>query len=98
MCKGEDCGCGRHHEEQHESRHEHRGTDCGCGRHSEGHHSGGCRCGCHHHEGVGFRRHFIPREEVIARLEEYLKQLQAESKGVEERITELKGKGESQTD
>jgi hypothetical protein len=39
---------------------------------------------------MGFRRRFIPREEIIARLEEYLKQLQAETKGVGERLAELK--------
>jgi hypothetical protein len=44
---------------------------------------------------MGFRRHFIPREEIIVRLEEYLKQLQAEAKGVEEHIVELKAKNES---
>jgi hypothetical protein len=40
---------------------------------------------------MGFgQRHFISKEEVIAGLEEYLTQLQAETKGVEERIAELK--------
>jgi hypothetical protein len=32
----------------------------------------------------------MSKEEVIAGLEEYLKQLQAEAKGVEERIAELR--------
>jgi len=41
--------------------------------------------------GPGFmQRRFISKEEVIAKLEEYLKQLQAEGKGVEERIAELR--------
>ena len=40
-------------------------------------------------------RHFVSREEIAARLEEYLKQLQAEEKAVSERIEELKKKGES---
>ncbi|MFH0768291.1 MAG: hypothetical protein V1932_01830 [Chloroflexota bacterium] len=64
--------------------------DCGCGGHEpHGHH--GCSCGCHqHHGGMGFHRRFVSREEIAARLEEYLKQLQAEAKGVEERISELK--------
>ena len=44
---------------------------------------------------MGFGRRFISREEIIARLEEYLKQLQSEAKGVEEHISELKKKGES---
>ena len=43
-----------------------------------------------------FHRHFISCEDIITRLEEYLKQLQAEAKGVEERIAEMKKKGESQ--
>ena len=102
----EDCGCGGHgkpHGERYEERQEGPGEDCGCGGHGHHgmyggrHHHGGCRCGCHQqHEGMGFRRHFIPREEIIARLEEYLKQLQAEAKGVEERIAELRKKDESQ--
>ena len=40
-------------------------------------------------------RRFVSREEVTARLEEYLKQLQTEEKAVSERIEELKKKGES---
>jgi len=105
MYREEDCGCGghgRHHGEQNENRQEGRGGDCGCGGyghhgiHREWHHHGDCGCRGHNHEGMGFRRHFIPREEIIARLEEYLKQLQAEAKGVEERITELKKEEKSQ--
>lgn len=100
MHREENCGCnehGRYHGAQHEGRQENHGEDCGCGGHGhhgmygEGHHHGGCGCGCHqHHGGTGFHRRFIPREEIIARLEEYLKQLQAEAKGVEERLAELK--------
>ncbi len=37
-----------------------------------------------------FGRRFPTREERIAWLEEYLKELQAEAKAVEERIAELK--------
>jgi len=104
MYKEEDCGCeqhGRHHGEQSEGRSEGHGGDCGCGEHEHygmhrmWHHDG-CRCGCHHPGGMGFHRHFIPREEIIAKLEEYLKQLQAEAKGVEERIAEMRKTGESQ--
>ena len=36
------------------------------------------------------QRRFISKEEVIAKLEEYLNQIQAEAKGVEERLAELK--------
>ncbi len=43
----------------------------------------------HHHRGHGMRR-FFTREEKIAHLEEYLKQLQAEIQGVEECLAELR--------
>jgi len=48
--------------------------------------------GSHPRHGHPFltRRRFFTKEEVIAQLEEYLKRLQAEAKGVEERIAELK--------
>lgn len=42
---------------------------------------------------LGLRR-FPAREEIVAQLEEYLRHLQAEAKGVEERIAELR-KGET---
>jgi len=66
------------------------------------HHSGHCHCGCHYgggmHHGSHFgsfgHRRFTSKEEVIAHLEEYLKQLKAEATGVEEHIAELK-KGSS---
>ncbi len=54
---------------------------------------GGCQCGCGGHHsgfGMGFGRHFISKDEIISHLEEYLNQLKAEMKGVEERIAELK--------
>ena len=66
----------------------------GCGCHSHhGHHDPGG--GSYHHRGCccgsGHRhRHFFTKEEVIIHLEEYLKQLQAEVTGVEERIAELR--------
>ncbi len=40
-------------------------------------------------------RRFTNSEERVARLEAYLKQLQAEEKGVQERIDELKKSGQS---
>ena len=94
---------GHHHGEENIEGQENRG-DCGCGghghqsRHGYGMNRGwrhvGCNCECHrHHGGMGFHRRFISQEEIVARLEEYLKQLQAEAKGVEERIAELKKKG-----
>ena len=69
-------------------------SECGCGHHSHhaperaGHHPWGCCCGL----AYGMRR-FPTREEIIAELEEYLKQLQAEVKGAEERIAEFKKTG-----
>ena len=72
----------------------HNTGGCGCGHHAHhavgqaGHHGGGCCCG----HGYGMRR-FPTREEVLAELDDYLKQLQAEVKGVEERIAELKKAG-----
>lgn len=50
-------------------------------------HQGGC--GCHGHHVSGFRRHFLTVAEKKAHLEEYLKELQAEAKAVEERLKEL---------
>ena len=64
--------------------------ECGCGHQSHhGHHGGGqhqrgCCAG-----GFGHRR-FFTKEETIAQLEEYLAYLKAETKGLEEHITELK--------
>ena len=95
------CGC-EHHGEHFEESHESHEEDCGCGGHgyhgmgSQWHHH--CRCGCHQHHGdMRFHRRFISREEILSNLEEYLKQLLSEAKGVEERITEMKKMGESQT-
>lgn len=66
---------------------EHRG-----GRHRGWHHKGrrhGCGCGCGCGEHAGFGRRFWTREEKRAWLEEYLKDLRAEAKAVEERIAAL---------
>jgi hypothetical protein len=92
MYHGSECGCGQHG--KHHEEHEGHSKDCGCGGHE--HHSmnrchhGNYSCGCHQNEGTGFHRRFVSREEIISKLEDYLKQLHAEAKGVEERITELK--------
>ncbi len=92
MHHDDDCGCGGHGGE---SGGMHYSGGCCCGGHGEGHHicgggmmgrrMGGFGMGM----GMGFRR-FISRDEIISRLEEYLKNLQAEAKGVEERLAELK--------
>ncbi|RLC66523.1 MAG: hypothetical protein DRH97_06300 [Chloroflexi bacterium] len=69
-------------------------SECGCEQHSRQtpqhgmHHQRGCCCGS------GYApRQFPTREEIVEKLEEYLKQLRAEARGVEERIAELKKKG-----
>ena len=64
-------------------------VSCSCERHthisrSVQYHHEGCHCG------HGYPRRFHTREEIIQEMEDYLKQLHAEAKGVEERITELK--------
>jgi hypothetical protein len=65
---------------------------CGHGSYHGHHgHAGGCCCGptaCG--PGFPFGRRFPAREERIAWLEEYLKELQAEAQAVEERIAALK--------
>lgn len=49
------------------------------------HHQRGCCCGRDY-----VPRRFLPKEEIIEELEEYLKQLKAEAKGVQDRIAELR--------
>ena len=76
------CDCGGH--PQH---------GCGCGCHAQS----GCGCGGHSQHGCGcggghpfrFHRWFSTREEEAAALGEYLKDLEAEAKGVRERLTEI---------
>ena len=71
---------------------------CGHGEHHGEHHgSHGCCCGMggFDHDlgfvaGMRFGRRFPTREERIAWLEEYLKELQAEAKAVEQHIADLK--------
>ncbi len=53
------------------------------------HHRHGCECGCGGHGVGGFRRRFATKAERIAELKEYLEDLKAEAKGVEEQIAEL---------
>ena len=60
-----------------------------CGHHEGQAHRDRCAhasCGCGGH----FQRHFATCEERIAKLEQYLLELQAEAKAVEERLAELK--------
>jgi hypothetical protein len=63
----------------------------GCGCEGQRHHGGGEAshgCGCGHP--FGFRRLFPTKEDEAAALEQYLKDLEAEAKGVRERLTELR--------
>lgn len=55
-----------------------------CNHHTEDKKVSGCRCG------GGFKRHFFSREEKIAKLESYLKDLKAEAEAVEAKIRCLK--------
>ena len=67
--------------------------DCGCDHHHGHGRRPECGCGSHgpHHGMPGpFSRRFFSSEERIARLEEYLQELQAETNAVEEQIAELK--------
>ena len=77
---------------------------CNCGQHSKYHGEQRVEiagkhesdCGCHQHHGeMRFHRHFKSREEMIKVLKEYLEQLQAEAKGVEECIVEMEQTKES---
>lgn len=64
--------------------HVHHGySGCCCGEYVWG---GGPEC----QPRMPFGRRFPTREERIARLEEYLKELQSEAKAVEERLAEMK--------
>ena len=69
----------------------HYTNESNCGHHSQHHfgramhHHGDCCCGSGH----GHRR-FFTKEEIVTHLEEYLQQLQAEAKGVEEHINQIR--------
>jgi len=85
------CGC-QHHSEDY---------DCCCGGHGGHHHRGGhsgsrhgghggCCCGGGENP-HGFHRRFGNREERVAELEAYLKELEAEIQGVREALAERHG-------
>ena len=88
------CGQVEHHHGHHgewgchEGRHGAHHEECECGCH-EGRHAGECGC----HEGdleIHFERRFVTKAERLEELETYLKDLQAEAKGVQEKLAELK--------
>jgi hypothetical protein len=79
------CCCGEGHA-QHGcdcGGHSRQGCDCGC--HSQG------RCGCGDGRRYRFHRRFRSRDDEVGELEEYLKDLEAEAKGVRERLAEVRG-------
>lgn len=63
---------------------------CGHGEYHGHHGHGGCCCQPGGFHGHHFHRYFPSREERIARMEEYLKDLQTEVKDVEERLAEMR--------
>ncbi len=82
------CCCCREHSHGHEH-------DCCCERHEhQGHHDHHRPEERHPHEnrreGHRFHRRFSTREERLAEMESYLRDLQAEIKAVEEHIADLK--------
>ncbi len=94
------CGCEPHsYERGHSMAHGHgkwHGHHGYRGRGGMHHGSNRCSCGCHHDGGISqghggmMNRCFTSKEEIIAKLEEYVTQLQAEVKGAKEHIAELK--------
>lgn len=81
------CGCGQHGYRE--------GAGMGYSSRKWGGHHNGCYCchpggGMYHGHGGMIKRHFTSKEEIVAKLEEYLKQLQSEVRGVEEHLAELK--------
>jgi hypothetical protein len=66
---------------------------CGHGEFYGHHGHGGCCCQPGGFPGRPFHRHFPSQEERIARLEEYLKDIHAEAKAVEEHLAEIKAAG-----
>ena len=83
-----DCDCGSEHPSECRCGGHHGwggGSQCCCG--GEGHSQGSC--GGEHP--FGFRRWFSTAEDEATKLEQYLKDLEAEAKGVRERLAELKG-------
>jgi len=106
MHREDNCGCGGHHR----GGMEHGGMPhpgCNCPCHQPGMMGGNPRMDMMGRMGMmsGFGmagmagmapwRHFVSREEIIARLDEYLKQIQMEEEAVQERIETIKKRGES---
>ena len=78
-----------HHQDQEcdcEGKCENEGCNCGEGCCGGGESGGGCSCNGGNH----FRRHYQTKEEQIAELENYLKDLKLEVQAVEEHLTDLR--------
>ena len=69
--------------------HERSAHEEGCGQANEHAAGDGC-CGGHAEDGGRLRRRFRSRDERLAQLEQYRRDLQEELKGVAERIGELR--------
>lgn len=91
----------RHHPHVRAKAHAHSRAEacCCCGEPAPHHGAECCDSGpiahpasecCETGLGVGFHRRFTGRGEVIAKLEAYLTELQAEAKAVQEKLTELR--------
>ncbi len=71
----------------------HQGKECDCEGKCE---NEGCNCGgecgegCSCNGGNHFQRHYQTKEEQIAELENYLKDLKLEVQAVDERLTDLR--------
>jgi hypothetical protein len=81
MSRYEECRHHGQHKHHHGGHHRHHGGACCVGRGEGGPARG------------AFRRRFFSREERIAELEQYLSDLQAEAKGVEEELARLRAAG-----
>ena len=68
------------------------GDDCCCEENEHQRQRAGC-CAHEHGSGQRFHRRFVTKEEHIALLEGYLKDLQTEAKAVEEHIADMKKTG-----
>ena len=92
------CCCGEGHA-QHSSGYGQRSEcHCGCGCHSGRGSGSECCCGggnfhhgCSGEQPLRFQRRFRSRDDEVADLEQYLKDLEAEAKGVRERLAEIRG-------
>lgn len=70
-----------------------KGDDCHCDENRHHQQPAGC-CAHEHGSGQRFHRRFVTKEEQIAWLQGYLKDLQTETKAVEEHIAEIMKTGQ----